>query len=322
MSYGKIYETTWWGNPIDGGWGDIYFDLTGTAETAFVFNVKTDNAGTSNDDQFTLPLISSFNGVTAEVDWGDGSTDTITAYNQSEVTHTYASAGTYTIKISNALRGFRFNSGGDRLKLLNISNWGVLEINGDNVFFGCANMTCTATDAPTISTTNLTRTFRNCSSFNGAIGNWDVSSVTTMAEMFNSASSFNQPLNSWDVSNVVIVTSMFASATSFNQPLNSWNTGNINDFRNMFSRNDAFDQDISSWDVTGSGNFTNFMFGSSGFSVANYDALLVGWESQLVNNNISVNFGGSQYTASSAAATARQALIDDHNWTIVDGGTA
>ena len=39
---------------VDGG--DIYFDLTGTAETAFVFNVKTDNAGTSNDDQFALPL--------------------------------------------------------------------------------------------------------------------------------------------------------------------------------------------------------------------------------------------------------------------------
>jgi surface protein len=322
MSYGKIYETTWWGNPIDGGWGDIYFDLTGTAETAFVFDVKTDNTGTSNNDQFTLPLVSSFNGVTAEVDWGDGSTDTITAYNQSEVTHTYASAGTYTIKINNALRGFKFDDGGDKLKLLNISNWGVLEIDGNSTFYGCGNMTCTATDAPTISTTNLTRTFRNCSSFNGAIGNWDVSSVTTMAEMFNSASSFNQPLNSWDVSNVVIVTNMFNLASSFNQPLNSWNTGNINDFRNMFSRNDAFDQDISSWDVTNSGNFINFMFGSDGFSVANYDALLVGWESQLVNNNISANFGGSKYTASSAAATARQALIDDHNWTIVDGGTA
>ena len=117
------------GKSIDGGWGDIYFDLTGTAETAFVFNVKTDNTGTSNDDQFTLPLVSSFNGVTAEVDWGDGSTDTITAFNQPEVTHTYASAGTYTIKISNALRGFRFDNGRDKLKLLNISNWGVLEIN-------------------------------------------------------------------------------------------------------------------------------------------------------------------------------------------------
>ena len=54
----------------------------------FVFTVQTDNAGVSNSDQFTLPLISSFNGITAEVDWGDGTNDTITSYNQSEVTHT------------------------------------------------------------------------------------------------------------------------------------------------------------------------------------------------------------------------------------------
>jgi len=27
MSYGKIYETTWWGNPNENGWGGIYYDL-------------------------------------------------------------------------------------------------------------------------------------------------------------------------------------------------------------------------------------------------------------------------------------------------------
>jgi hypothetical protein len=28
MSYGSIYSSTWWGSPVDGGWGDIYYDLT------------------------------------------------------------------------------------------------------------------------------------------------------------------------------------------------------------------------------------------------------------------------------------------------------
>ena len=28
--FGKIYETTWWGNPIKNGWGGIYFDLAQT----------------------------------------------------------------------------------------------------------------------------------------------------------------------------------------------------------------------------------------------------------------------------------------------------
>jgi hypothetical protein len=28
MSYGSIYSSTWWGGPVDGGWGGIYYDLT------------------------------------------------------------------------------------------------------------------------------------------------------------------------------------------------------------------------------------------------------------------------------------------------------
>ena len=28
MAYGTIYSSTWWGNPVDGGWGDVYYDLT------------------------------------------------------------------------------------------------------------------------------------------------------------------------------------------------------------------------------------------------------------------------------------------------------
>ena len=32
MSYGKIYETTWWSNPVEDGWGGIYYDLSVTSE--------------------------------------------------------------------------------------------------------------------------------------------------------------------------------------------------------------------------------------------------------------------------------------------------
>jgi len=32
MSYGKIYETTNWGNPVQNGWGGIYYDLSVTSE--------------------------------------------------------------------------------------------------------------------------------------------------------------------------------------------------------------------------------------------------------------------------------------------------
>ena len=32
MSYGKIYETTYWGNPVQNGWGGIYYDISVTSE--------------------------------------------------------------------------------------------------------------------------------------------------------------------------------------------------------------------------------------------------------------------------------------------------
>ena len=28
--FGKIYETTWWGNPTINAWGNIYYDLAQT----------------------------------------------------------------------------------------------------------------------------------------------------------------------------------------------------------------------------------------------------------------------------------------------------
>tara|TARA_R110000822_G_scaffold79089_1_gene189401 strand:+ start:42 stop:233 length:192 start_codon:yes stop_codon:yes gene_type:complete len=28
MSFGKIYDTTWFGSPVQNGWGGIYYDLS------------------------------------------------------------------------------------------------------------------------------------------------------------------------------------------------------------------------------------------------------------------------------------------------------
>lgn len=28
MGYGEIYKTSWWGSPIQYGWGGIYYDFT------------------------------------------------------------------------------------------------------------------------------------------------------------------------------------------------------------------------------------------------------------------------------------------------------
>jgi len=82
----------------------------------------------------------------------------------------------------------------------------------------------------------------------------------------------------------------------------------------------AEDFDITSFNALNSLN--NFMDGNGKMTTAQYDALLVKWDAQSVLSNLSPNFGASQYTAGSAAATARANLISSDGWTITDGGTA
>ena len=267
----------------------------GSSTQTFVFTVKTDNVGVSTSTQFKLPLTTS-TGLDFVIDWGDGVVQRITSHTAPEITHTYPSIGTYQIQISGLLVGWSFNATGDRLKMLNVFQWGVFNISTISVFDGCTNLTCSATDAPIISTTSLLQLFRDCTNFNGAIGNWDVSSVTSMANIFVRATSFNQPIDSWNVSNVTTMSNTFNNATAFNQ-------------------------DISNWNITSVTIFTNFMAAKTNlnYSAANLDLIYQKWSLLAVKPNLSISFGTIKYTA--AGSAGRLVLTSaPNNWTITDGG--
>ena len=241
-----------------------FWDLTTrlwAEETAFV----TTWATTTPSETITLPLVSGGT-YNFTVKWGDGTIDTITAYNQAEVTHTYATAGTYTVTIAGTIEGWQFNNAGDKTKIQTIESYGSLVITTSAAFYGCSNLTSTATDAPNISTTSLSNAFRSCTNFNGAIGNWDVSGVTNMQEMFNSASSFNQDIGSWDVSSVTTMQQMFQFATSFNQDIGSWDVSSVTNMSFMFFGATSFNQDISGWNVSNVTTMNNMFNGASSFN--------------------------------------------------------
>lgn len=260
----------------------------------FIFTVQTTGAS----ETFSLPLEATGT-YNFAVSWGDNSSDNITVYNQAEVTHTYASAGTYEIKITGTIVGWRFNYSGDYAKIYEIKSWGPLKLgNNGRYFYGCANLTITATDVLDLTgTTDLTRMLAECTS------------LTTIPSM-----------NSWDISSVIIMDYMFIWSALFNQDISSWNTVSVMSMSSMFDNATSFDQNIGPWPIISVTDML-YMFDGVTLSTANYDALLIGWEAQAVQNNVTFHGGNSKYSAG-AAATARAALIADHSWTITDGGPA
>ena len=116
-----------------------------------------------------------------DVDWGDSSQDTgVTATTK---THTYAAAGTYTVKITGSFPQPYFGdmSAANRAKLVEMSNWGDIQYTYLwDTFKNCSNMQYTATDAPDLSTATANTTsmlrglFQNCDGITGAVDltNW------------------------------------------------------------------------------------------------------------------------------------------------------
>lgn len=266
------------------------------------------------------------------IDWGDGTVNNLN-------THTYASGGVKTVKIYGLVE-FSFNNVGDCLKLTDVSDVGGVWIR-QNAFFGCANLTWSATNAPqrvsgmkgvfrscTIFNGDVTgwnvsgvngfsSTFRGCPAFNKDISGWDLTSANQTNNMLNGCTIFNQDVSGWDMSNVTTFVAMFRDCAALNPNIGGWDTSSCTTMTNML-RGSLFNRDISSWNITGVTGMANMMNGSS-FSTTNYDLLLPAWEAQAVQNNVTAHFGSATYGAGSPA-TARAALIADHTWTIIDGG--
>ncbi len=189
--------------------------------------------------------------------------------------------------------------------------------------------------------TNMSGMFTNAFSFNQDIGLWEVGMVTDMSNMFNGAEVFNQDLNLWDVEQVTNMSAMFAGAESFNEDITGWTTSNVTAMDNMFNDATIFNQDISGWDTNmvttmeemftaaeafdqniGSWDITNVttmdnMFTGVTLSITNYDALLIGWNAQIVQTVVAFNGGNSQYCD---GETARGELIANAGWILIDGG--
>jgi len=255
----------------------------------FISTWDTTQAGSASTT-IVLPITGSY-----LVNWGDNSTSTTAS-------HVYSVATTsVTISVTGTgggITAFRFNNGGDKLKIKEISQWGDLKLgNANGYFYGCSNLKITATDIlNTTGTTNMSSAFR-ASGIDTvpSIGSWNMSAVTNMSTMFQDATLFNADIGSWNTSKVTNFSSMFRGATAynnggsasvnnlvtasstdiqrmfqdaraFNQPIGSWNTSNVTAINHMFAGATAFDQDIGNWDTSKVTSINSLFNGATAFN--------------------------------------------------------
>ncbi len=276
-------------------WG--LFNVTTKEHGDFISVWKTDNPGASDDNQITLPLVS--NGqYDFTVDWGDGSSNTITEWNQAEVTHSYAVAGEYTVIMSGTMGGLRLSpkGGADEEKIIEVRHWGALKFSSPTprAFELAENLVFTGSDALDLSgVTELADFFGGAYNFDGYVGNWDVSSVTSLSGFLADGEEFSSGLSRWDVSQVSNFSDFLSGATNFNGDLSQWNVSNA---------------------VT-----MNGMLSYTGISSENYSAALNAW-SNLPGIQENVDLGAVNIFYNSSAVEARNFLVDEKGWIISDEG--
>jgi surface protein len=249
----------------------------------FLSTWKTDNLSQTSSaaNQIVLPLAvtGSYNFM---VYWGDNTSSSISSALQPEVTHSYATAGTYNVTMSGYINGWSFFNGRDRRKITNISQWGSLKLGSSNAaFYGCDALTLNnISDTPNLYASggaSLSAMFRSCSllvSISRA-NEWDTSQVTNMSQIFYTTYRYNQNIGNWNTSKTTTMSNMLGSANlafthSFNNggsdSIKNWDTSKVTNFSQMFLYNSYFNQPIGSWNVSSASNFQYMLAFSRDFN--------------------------------------------------------
>ncbi|HSW61537.1 MAG TPA: BspA family leucine-rich repeat surface protein [bacterium] len=224
------------------------------------------------------------------------------------------------------------------------SDWDVSNITNMSLMFADANnfnQDISGWDVSKV--TNMSGMFLG-TGFNQDISSWDVSNVKDMSDMF-AYSAFNSNLSSWDVSNVENMSMMFAQTDGSNG-ISEWDVSNVKDMGGMFWCASGID-DISGWDVSSvtdmGGMFAGAKFHSDisgwdvsnvkdmdgmfvideenpglGSEIENYDGVLINWSKLSLQKDVVFDAASTRY--SETAEDARNKIINDFNWTIIDGG--
>ncbi len=187
------------------------------------------------------------------VDWGDDSDEQAVTVYSDDVTHTYADAGDYTIKIKGILPTWYFNNGGDKNKIIEVKNLGEVGWkNLDSAFMGCKKLTEFTTG--TTDTSQVTNMYAmNASGLESLdLSNWDTSNVIDMDYMFYSTLSLRSlNLSGWITSRVTTMEYMFLKTPSLTSlDVSSFDTSSVESMRDMFRATSIEALDLSNFNTS------------------------------------------------------------------------
>ena len=170
---------------------------------------------TASSETIELPY-SNGGSYSGTIDWGDGNTDANSYANR---THTYATAGTYTVVIDGGVVEWNFGNFFGSTYITSVVHWGQLQL-GTNLggYFGdCPNLDLSSVSDVLDLTgmTDLTFMFGGCTSFTSInrIDEWNTSGVINMNTMFQFCDQINFNIGTWNVAAVTDFTDFMADAT-------------------------------------------------------------------------------------------------------------
>ena len=140
-------------------------------------------------DTFTMPTTGT--GYNGTVTWKDslGATVSTGAFTDGDMTPLQAIAvdgvnSPYTCEISGDFPRVFFSNGGDRLLITDIQQWGdIAWASLSAAFWGCTNITISATDSPDLSASSmdLSNCFRSVPLVGVSISSWSMATVISVA---------------------------------------------------------------------------------------------------------------------------------------------
>jgi len=264
----------------------------GGAETKFVIEVET----TAGDLDFKIDVglsaaQATAAGINFNVDWGDGNSDSGVTF---DIIHTYASAGTYNVKIDG-----RFTMNGASMgtpntyKIKKLKNWGTAECEMASIyrmFYKAKFMTYEATDYPDVS--NLytgastgrpfTELFRECEAItNLDLTGWagNLGNANGFSSMFFKCKNLESvDLTGWDFSVSNSITSTFREVGSLTTngckviaPNLDISNASLFDYMFYFAKLHA-DTNVTGWTLRSAGQrWLSTFYGTTGDWAENLD---------------------------------------------------